>query len=203
MISISFTPTPTKAGGVGFYFKSSFDYDLLPDLKLNLHLCEDIWFRVKNVENSKLNGNGLIIGVIYRYGHNVPNFSEKLSEQLLLLNFKKEKYLLVGDFNVNLMKYNLTTPQTAFLNTLNSVGCNAFIDKPTRVSKNTASCIDHVHSNLDTGSLENHIILADVSDHFGTLSKIEGITWEAEKHNCYFRKTNLTDEKWQHFNLDL
>ena len=163
-------------------------FEAPPDLKLNLHLCEDIWFRVKNVENSKLDGNGLIIGVIYRHGHNVPNFSEKLSEQLLLLNSKKEKYLLVGDFNVNLMKYNLTTPQTAFLNTLNSVGCNAFIDKPTRVTKNTASCIDHVNSNLDTGSLDNHIILADVSDHFGTLSKVEGITWKAEKQNCYFRK---------------
>ena len=91
-----FTPTPTKAGGVGFYLRSSFDYDLLPDLKLNLHLCEDIWFRVKNVENSKLDGNGLIIGVIYRHGHNVPNFSEKLSEQLLLLNSKKENIVQRG-----------------------------------------------------------------------------------------------------------
>jgi exonuclease III len=71
----------------------------------------------------------------------VTNFSEKLSEQLLLLESKKQKYFLVGDFNVDLLKYNLTTPKTNFLNILNSVGCNAFIDKPTRVTSGTASCI--------------------------------------------------------------
>ena len=42
--NFNFTPTPTGAGGVGFYLKDVFDYDLRPDLKLNLNLCEDIWF---------------------------------------------------------------------------------------------------------------------------------------------------------------
>ena len=41
-----------------------------------------------------------------------------------------------------------------------------------------ASCIDHVHSNLDTSRIDNHVVLADISDHFGTLSKIEGIFWD-------------------------
>ena len=31
-----FTTTPTGAGGVGFFLKDSFDYELLPDLNLNL-----------------------------------------------------------------------------------------------------------------------------------------------------------------------
>ena len=92
--NFNFTPTPTGAGGVGFYLKDIFDYDLRPDLKLDLNLCEDIWFKVKNVDNSKLNGNGLIVGVIYRHGHNFANFCEKLSEKLLSLNAKKEKYFL-------------------------------------------------------------------------------------------------------------
>ena len=64
---------------------------------------------MKNVDNSKFN-DGVIIGVIYRHGQNVKNFCEKLSEQLLMLNSKKEKYVLVGDFNVNLMKYKLAGP---------------------------------------------------------------------------------------------
>ena len=124
---------------------------------------------MKNIDNSKLNGNGLIVGVIYRHGHNIENFCEKLSEKLLSLNSKNEKYLLVGDFNVDLMKYNLAGDATNFLNALNSVGCNPFINRPTWVQKNkSASCIDQVHSNLDTGSINNHVVLADVSDHFGT-----------------------------------
>ena len=51
-------------------------------------------------------------------------------------------------------------------------------------------------------SIENHIILADVSDHFGTLTKIEGITREAEKQNLYYRKTNLTEDQWVEFDHD-
>ena len=112
---------------------------------------------MKNVNNSKFK-DGVIIGVIYRHGHDSKNFSEKLCEKLHMLNLKKEKYVLVGDFNLDLLKYNLAGPQTDFLNALNSVGCNAFIDKPTRVTKKTASCIDHVHSNLDTSSLVNHCL---------------------------------------------
>ena len=99
------------------------------------------------------------------------------------------------------MKYNLATPNTNYLNALHSVGCNAFIDKPTRIKSGAATCLDHVYSNLDTGSIENHVILAEVSDHFGTLSKIEGITCESNKRNVYYRKTNLSDKKWKELDL--
>ena len=75
------------------------------------------------------------MGVIYRHGHNIANFCEKLSEKLFSLNAKNEKYLLVGDFNVDLMKYNLAGDATDFLNALNSVGCNPFINRPTWVQK--------------------------------------------------------------------
>ena len=65
------------------------DYALCPDLKLNgLNLCEDIWLKVKNIDNAKLNGNGLTIGVIYYHGQNWTKFYEKLSELLTSLNSK-------------------------------------------------------------------------------------------------------------------
>ena len=41
-----FTPTPTGAGGVGFYLRETLDYVLCPDLKLNLNRCEDIWLKI-------------------------------------------------------------------------------------------------------------------------------------------------------------
>ena len=68
------------------------------------------------------------------------------------------------------------------------VGCNACIDGPARVTKGTAGGADHVHSNLDTSTLVNHIVFADVSDHFGTLSKIEGINWKLINKICIIKK---------------
>ena len=38
--------------------------------------------------------------------------------------------------------------------------------------------------------------------YFGTLSKIEGITRENEKQITYYRKSNLSDETWDRFNMD-
>ena len=45
-----FTPTPTGAGGVGFYLSETLNYVLCPDLKLKgMKLCEDIWLKVTNI----------------------------------------------------------------------------------------------------------------------------------------------------------
>ena len=109
------------------------------------------------------------------------------------------KYVLVGDFNLDLMKYNLATDPTNYLNAIRSAGCNAFINQPTRIKGRESSCIDHVLSNLPTDSIENHIIMSGVTDHYGTLSKIEGIARETSKQDIYFRKTKLSDEKWEEF----
>ena len=70
-----FTPSPTKAGGVGFFLKETFDFELIPNLKLNLNLCEDLWLEVKNLKNPMLGKNGLIIGVIYNHGKKLRNFT--------------------------------------------------------------------------------------------------------------------------------
>ena len=86
-----FTPTPTGAGGVGFFLRNTLDYVLCPDLKLNLNLCEDIWLKIKNVKNSEFDNKGLIIGVIYRHGQSYTQFCEKLCERLLSLNEKKRE----------------------------------------------------------------------------------------------------------------
>ena len=41
-----------------------------------------------------------------------------------------------------------------------------------------------------------------MSDHYGTLSKIEGISQENGRRDIYYRKSKLSDEKWEEFNAD-
>ena len=100
-----FAPSPTKAGGVGFFLKETLDFELIPNLKLNLTLCEDLWLEVKNLKNPTLGKNGLIIGVVYNHGKKIEKFYDRLCERLIYLNAQKMKYILVGDFNLDLMKY--------------------------------------------------------------------------------------------------
>ena len=56
-----------------------------------------------------------------------------------------------------------------------STGCNFLVNKPTRITTHSATCIDHIYSNLEVENIENHIILSGISDHFGTMSKLGGI----------------------------
>ena len=98
------------------------------------------------------------------------------------------------------MKYNTATAPTNYLNAIRSAGCTAFINQPTRIKGRESSCIDHVLSNLHTDSIENHIVESGVTDHYGTLSKIEGNTQNTEMQDIYFRKTKLSDQKWEEFN---
>ena len=56
-----FTPSPTKAGGIGFFLKETLDFELIPSLKLNLNLCEDLWLEVKHLKNPTLGNNALLL----------------------------------------------------------------------------------------------------------------------------------------------
>ena len=116
----------------------------------------------------------------------------------------KSKYVIVGDININLLKYNLVSDVTHYINALNSVGCNLCIDKPTRVSQSkNATCIDHVYSNFDCNRVNSYILTSDVSDHFSTLTDIQGVSKAHEETEVFYRKQNLSDEEWDLFNVEL
>ena len=86
---------------------------------------------------------------------------------------------------------------------MNSVGCSFFVDKPTRVTPSTTSCIDHLHSNLSAERLLNYIVLSDVSDHFGILTKVSDINKSYVKNDVYYRRSKLNEKEWKQFNLEL
>ena len=111
--------------------------------------------------------------------------------------------MLLGDTNIDITKFNLVSPVTNYVNSLFSVGCNFHIDKPTRITSSSASCIDHVYSNIPTECLENHIILSDASDHFGIVTKLRGATNVNYSETIYYRKSRLSDHEWEHFNKEL
>lgn len=105
--------------------------------------------------------------------------------------------------NINLMKFNLVTNVTDYVNSLTSSGCNLFIDRPTRIADRSATCIDHVYSNFAPDRLENFVLLSDVSDHYSTLTKIDRFQKRNVKGDVYSRKRNLSDPEWDEFNKDL
>ena len=189
--------SPTAAGGVGAYISNKIDYSIRNDLSLNLKGCENIWFDIGGKQS-------FVVGVIYRHPKQKYNqFRNSLCKSLDVLNKERTDCVIVGDVHINFLKYDVATNVTNYANYLNSLGCRFFVDKPTRVTKNTATCIDHVYSNMHTENLDNFIVMSDVSDHFSTLTKIIDIDKSERVKDIFYRKSNLNQREWLEFNNEL
>ena len=195
--------SPTAAGGVGIFISDHIEYVLRDDLRLNITGCEDIWIEVKLSTRSS-HVKKIVVGSIYRHpGSQYNNFQESLDKTLTLLSRNDTKTVIVGDINIDLMKFNTTSKVTDYVHSILSQGFNLFIDKPTRVTSHSATCIDHVYSNLPVEDIESVILESDVSDHYSTLTKVHGLSVKNDNPDSFYRNTNLSPEQWEQFNSEL
>ena len=201
----------TDAGGVGIYIRDSLQYNIREDLAIDLEHCEEKWVEII-VDTSKKQvkaAKSIVIGIIYRHKeNNTKSFQEKLSRNIYNLNQANSSVLILGDININLLKYNLCNTITEYLNDVQSSGCVSFINQPTRVytrgSRLEISCIDHLYSNIDCSQIEAFIIESDISDHYSTMARIKGVkNVDMSKTNVYKRKSKLSDTEIQCLNADL
>ena len=110
--------SPSNFGGVGVFISNRFNYTVRNDLCLNVSHCEDLWVDIKLENNDKFT-----LGIVYRHpGHKYMSFCDKLCNNLNNLNLSKSKYMVVGDINIDLLKYNVASDVTSYVNSLNSVG---------------------------------------------------------------------------------
>ena len=183
------------------------------DISMQVDGCEDLWVELKVNQNkqgkTELSENNkkrssIMIAVIYRHpGPHYKKYSEALNRNLTLFSRQKIKVVIVGDTNINLAKFNVTSNVTDYVRLLSDQGFHNFIDKPTRITSHSATCIDHVYSNYDHEDVESIIIESNISDHFSTLTFIKSFIPQKDNTISYFRKTNLSEEEWKSFNNEL
>ena len=61
-----------------------------------------------------------------------------------------EDVILAGDFNINLLDFDANKKGQNFVNLMFRFGMIPTINKPTRVTRQTASAIDHITTNSQT-----------------------------------------------------
>ena len=90
----------TRAGGVGFYIKSSLTYTLRRDIDLNLKAVENMWIQIET------NTKPITIGVVYRHPvytvDQLNNFNDRLETIFHNLTNSKLDFFRTGDFNIDL-----------------------------------------------------------------------------------------------------
>ena len=113
--NFEFVPTATNFGGTGFYIKSGLDYVRRGDLEINSPSNYESMF-IEIVFPKKKN---LIVGCVYRHPSSplsIHDFTNKHLEPVLeKISKEKKQCVLMGDFNVNLMKCNTNEESISFL----------------------------------------------------------------------------------------
>ena len=124
---------------------------------------------------------------MYRQPHeNIQNFIEELEVILEQVSSENKICYLLGDFNIDLLKFETHSQILELLNLLYSFTFRPLVDKPTRITSTTATLIDNIFTN-NIEVQRSNIILSDVSDH------LPFITFGP----CLIRKTNETAHYWK------
>lgn len=99
-------------------------------------------------------------------------FLERL--EVLLSKFPTtSNIILAGDFNINAMNDN-STPTMTLLNLLKSFNLVMHVDSPTRVTKESATIIDYLCSNMSS-NMSCQVINAGISDHNAVVAHLSPI----------------------------
>ena len=111
-----YEPTFSNCGGTGFYIKNNIDFIVRDDLKMNQMNDHEAMF----VEIILPNRKNLIVGCVYRHaGSQLPlsEFNLQLEPILEKISLEKKDCALMGDFNVDLSKSNVSRKSNEFYNT--------------------------------------------------------------------------------------
>ena len=162
----SFYRQQRRGGGVSLLIDKHIPYAIRSDLNIFDSDAETLFIEVdKSVFKTERN---MVIGVIYRIPDRDANkFNENLN--IVMGHIKDENKIsyILGDYNLNLLNVDTHTATSDFMDTCFSNNFIPLINKPTRVTKHSATLIDNIiTNNIINVSYSQGIFLTDISDHF-------------------------------------
>ena len=163
---------PNCGGGVGIFVKEGVNFQTLDfENQFVQGVYESIWLSIPTSKN-----RNIIIGNTYRpntFPHADLGKASSIHFQIIDKIKKDKKYkdskiYIMGDFNIDLLKYNDHLPTGEFLDTMISKGFLPLITKPTHLTSSSATLIDNIFTNSMTVKTTS-ILLDDLSDHIPTI----------------------------------
>ena len=159
------------------------------DIKFNMQLVKLCW-----VEIDPCNGKApILIGSIYKHPDaNIEEFIKHLDDLIIKLQNRYQLYIL-GDMNIDFLKYNHHTQTEEYLDMLHSNNISPIITKPSRITNYTATLIDHIYTN-NTNQMISGIATIDILDHLPTFCIVD-IPVQKQKFKRYFRDYRQFDSE--------
>ena len=175
------TNISSSVGGVCLFVRENLNCKLRNDLKIAKEHIEMVFVECY-IQNKPL-----VIGMLYRRpGTSVDKFTEDL---VITLNKINQRCILMGDFNLNLLNEENSNDVQNLVNIMKQFSYNNVITKPTRVSKFSATLIDHIWVNFElTSHCNSQIIFSGVTDHFPIILNHKKLSAPSVKRTISYRK---------------
>ena len=175
-----------KGGGVGLYIRDFINFEIREDLTvMDDKIFESLFIEIKCVDKS------IIFGTIYRSPSGDSDtdsiFLDYLKTCVSKLRKSKKYCIIQGDFN-----YNLNDVDDSHMSSFTEVMFdNLFfphINLPTRITGTSATCIDHIWSNIFDSDVVCGIISETIADHM--------ITFQCSDFNLTQSNNSAQDRKY-------
>src|SRR5688572_4116775 len=159
--------TSGEGGGVGLLVNENVPHQLyeLPGSSHCPKSFESLFIRVS------LKKITCIVGVVYRPPDtNLEEFCAEIDQLLTTLACGDKHIIILGDFNVDLLRVVDHSRTNSFFNTMTAHNLLPTITRPTRITSYSASLIDNIFTNIWPSIVESKIIASDISDHLPILT---------------------------------
>ena len=190
-----YQPTDTTHGGAGFYINNNLDFKERKDLNLNSTGNFETIFIELIIPNRK----NVVAGCIYHHPSSIiptTQFTTEYLDPILnIIAHENKTSVIVGDFNIDLLKYDRDNHANEFYNTMTSNFYSPFILQPTRPISKTL--IDNIFLNtLEYKSTSGNITI-QLSDHLFQFVILEGFFKDLPipKLNIYQRNFKYFNER--------
>ena len=129
---------------------------------------------------------------------NINEFNnDYLNELLDKLSKEHKTIFLLGDFNINLLNYDIHPPTNEFLDSFSSHYFLPHILQPSRVTTNSKTLIDNVFSNMAVPNIISGNLTASISDHLPQFLVAPNIFF-----NTSYPKSNNYEKDWSRFDQE-
>ena len=147
-----------KRGGVLLFVSELYDCTLLHDVTYAIDdILEVVTIMVK------LKSKNITVACMYRAPNtNLVKFNQIFCEYMEAV--KNKTFYLCGDFNINLINYEQNQETNIFMNNLFTYGMYPLINRPSRITKTSATLIDNIFSNDIKTCVTSGLLISDISD---------------------------------------
>ncbi|XP_065679802.1 uncharacterized protein LOC136094122 [Hydra vulgaris] len=156
------TDSHSNKGGTLIYIKSELKYNLRSDLIIQEKKELESTFIELLLPSEK----NIIVGCIYRPCMNTNDFNITHMQTLLdKLSLENKNIVLLGDFNINLLKYDSCNDVSNFLDLMCSFSLFPLITQPTRITPKSKTLIDNIFVNFQTPNTKSGNLTVSLADH--------------------------------------